>query len=353
MRHPGDGLLRRLLDEPDGVADSDRSHVDGCASCTTRLAEVSRDAADVQSALRLDMDVDVDAAWHDMISRAAMEPPKPVRQRRKSVRTPVIAVVGVMALLGGASAAAAGNWFQIFRTEQVTPITVPQADLVQLPELEEFGTMRVESRPKIRDVEDARTARETTGLASPRITNLPGGVTGQPQFLVGDKVLGVFTFDRAKAEKALGRPLPEPPAGLETTEFRLTAGPGLAAVWAGNSGAPALMIGRVVAPEGFSNGIPFDAARDYLLSLPGLPASVSGQLKAFTKEGGTLPLIVNANSETSFTTRVGRAPATVLSTEGGAMSAVFWVEGGFINAVGGSLSTGEVLRVARETRWAQ
>ncbi|WP_433797341.1 hypothetical protein [Actinoplanes sp. CA-252034] len=178
-------------------------------------------------------------------------------------------------------------------------------------------------------------------------------MTGQPRFLVGDRVLGVFEFDRAKAEKALGRPIPQPPAGLETTEFRLTAGPGLAAVWPGNSGAPALMIGRVVAPKAFSNGIPFETARDYLLSLPGLPESVSSQLKAFAKEGGTLPLIVNQASETSFTTKVGKAPATVLTTEGGAVSAVLWVQDGFVNAVGGSLSTDEVLRVARETRWAQ
>jgi hypothetical protein len=360
MRHPGDGLLRRLLDEPDGVADSDRSHVGDCPSCTSRLAEVSHDALDVGSALRFDTDADVDAGWERLLAGLENEAPgnrapknEAVRRRRRLRRTPVVAVVGVIALLGGASAAAAGNWFQVFRTEKVAPITVPQADLVRLPELEEFGQMRVESRPMIRDVDDARAAREASGLASPRITNLPTGVTGQPRFLVGDKVLGVFTFDRAKAEKALGRPIPEPPAGLTATEFRLTAGPGLAAVWPGNSGAPALMIGRVVAPKGFSNGVPFETARDYLLSLPGLPESVSSQLKAFTKEGGTLPLIVNSTSESSFTTKVGKAPATVLSTEGGAVSAVFWVEGDVINVAGGSLSTDEVLRVAREVRWAK
>ncbi|MEU4620406.1 hypothetical protein AB0G04_10580 [Actinoplanes sp. NPDC023801] len=354
MRHPGDGVLRRLLDEPDGVADVDRLHVEDCAECGSRMASSGADALLIGSALDFGTDVDVDAGWQRLTgSLAAAEAPRPVRPRRRSVRTPFVAVVGVVALLGGASAAAAGNWFQIFRTEQVTPITIPQADLVQLPELEEFGAMRVESRPKIRDVGDVREAREATGLASPRVTNLPTGVTGRPHFLVGDRVLGVFQFDRAKAEKALGRPVPEPPAGLTATEFRLTAGPGLVAVWPGNSGMPALMVGRVVAPKAFSNGVPFETARDYLLSLPGLPESVAGQLKAFAKDGGTLPLIVEEGSETSFTTKVGKAPATVLSAEGGALSVVFWVQDGFINVAGGSLSTDEVLRVAKETRWAQ
>jgi hypothetical protein len=354
MRHPGDGVLRRLLDEPDGVADVDRLHVEDCAECGTRMASSGADALLIGSALDFETDVDVDAGWQRLTgSLTTAAEPRPVRPRRRGLRTPVVAVVGVLALLGGASAAAAGNWFQIFRTEQVAPITIPQADLVQLPELDEFGTMRVESRPKIRDVDDARTAREATGLASPRITNLPAGVTGQPRYLVGDRVLGVFKFDRAKAEKALGQPIPEPPAGLATTEFRLTAGPGLAAVWPGNSGMPALLVGRVVAPKGFSNGVPFETARDYLLSLPGLPASVAGQLRAFTKDGATLPLIVKEGSETTFTAKVGKAPATVLSTEGGALSVVFWVQDGHVNVAGGSLSTGEVLRVAQETRWTK
>src|SRR5690349_7623261 len=123
MRHPGDGRLRRLLDEPDGVADLDRSHVDDCPTCLSRLSEVSRDAADVEAALRLDLDVDLDAGWERLLAGFATEAPKPVRQRRRAARTPLVAAVGVIALLGGASAAAAGNWFQIFRTEQVAPIT--------------------------------------------------------------------------------------------------------------------------------------------------------------------------------------------------------------------------------------
>lgn len=352
MRHPAEGLLRRLLDEPDGVAEIHHEHVAACPQCRERMDAVSASMRWAESALRLDVDPDVDAGWQRLTARLHTEAvPRPVRRRR--LRTPLVAVVGVAAILTGATAAAAGDWFPIFRTEQVAPVTVPEADLVRLPELSEFGTMRVESRPNLRDAGDARTAREVTGLASPQFTDLPAGVTGQPRFLVADRITGVFRFDRASAQKALGQPLPEPPAGLATSDFRLTAGPGLAAVWPSQAGAPALVIGRVVAPRAFSTGVPFDTARDYLLSLPGLPASVAGQLEAFTEEGTTLPLVVRAGSETTFTTEVGGHPATVKSSAGGAFSAVFWVQDGFVNAVGGSLGTDEVLRVAAGTRWVR
>ncbi len=38
MRHPNDGTLRRLVDEPAGVADADREHVAGCPVCLSGLA---------------------------------------------------------------------------------------------------------------------------------------------------------------------------------------------------------------------------------------------------------------------------------------------------------------------------
>ena len=349
--HPSEGLLRRLLDEPDGVADIDRDHVGGCPQCRSRMETASRDALLVESALRFGTDVDVDAGWQRLRGALTEPAPKPAARRRFVPRSPVIAVVGVMALLGGASAAAAGDWFQIFRAEQVAPVTVDQADLVRLPDLSAFGELTVVAKPNIRRVEDAREAREVTGLASPLVDDLPQGVTGAPQFTVGDRMRGVFRFDPAKARQATGQALPVPPAGLENSEFGLTAGPGMAAVWPEARGVPALIVGRVVAPKGFSTGIPFETARDYLLSLPGLPAGVADQLRSFTKEPTTLPLIVKSGTETSFTTDVGGAPATVLATRDGTLAAVVWIDDGHVTGVGGSLSTGEVLQVARSLRW--
>ena len=53
MRHPTEGVLRRLLDEPAGVADADCRHVAACQECLGRLATVRQDADLVAAALEL------------------------------------------------------------------------------------------------------------------------------------------------------------------------------------------------------------------------------------------------------------------------------------------------------------
>src|ERR687893_542782 len=108
MRHPTDGILRRLLDEPAGVADDDRRHVADCSVCLAELADAGGDAA-----------------------------------------------VAVGALLAGAGAAAAADWLQIFRAEQVAPIKVTQADLIKLPDLSSYGELDVTEIPEIREGDDA------------------------------------------------------------------------------------------------------------------------------------------------------------------------------------------------------
>src|SRR4051812_17078624 len=129
MRHPTDGTLRRLLDEPAGVADADRDHVAGCPVCLSGLAAAREDAALTGAALDADLavdpsSVDVDAGWRRLSHAAAADARRrsPVASGaprwRAALRSPVIAVVAVLALLTGASAAAAADWLQIFRTQQ-------------------------------------------------------------------------------------------------------------------------------------------------------------------------------------------------------------------------------------------
>jgi hypothetical protein len=359
MRHPTDGTLRRLLDEPAGVADADREHVAGCPVCLSGLAAAQEDAALTGAALDVELTVDVDRGWR----RLSHAVPVDTRRRlpaatgaprwRAALRSPVVVAVAVVALLTGASAAAAANWLQIFRTEQIAPVTITEADLVALPDLSAYGELEVTEEVDVREVADAAAAEKATGLSVPRVSELPRGVTGEPVYRVGDRLSAIFTFSvekAAQAAAAAGNSLPPPPAGLDGSQFRLNAGPGIAVVWSESRGVPAMIVARAVAPTGYSSGIPFETARDYLLSLPGLPEHVASQLRSFSGDGTTLPLPIAAEHMTSSPADVGGMSATVLTSRDGTMAGVVWVDDGVVTAVAGSLSPDEVLSVARGLR---
>jgi hypothetical protein len=359
MRHPTDGTLRRLLDEPAGVADTDREHVAGCPVCLAGLTAAREDAAVTGAALHVEAGTDVDAGWRRLSGAIAVDEPRRVASTargsrwRAALRSPVIAVVAAVALVTGAGAAAATDWLQIFRTERVAPVTIAQADLLKLPDLSAYGELEMDREADIHEVPDAAAAAKATGLAVPRVRDLPRGVVGEPAFQVGNKVNAVFTFSVRKAARAAaasGGTLPPPPPGIDGSRFRLSVGPGVAAVWSEARGVPALVVARVVAPTAYSSGVPFATARDYLLSLSGLPEDVAAQLRGFSGDGRTLPFHVLAEELTSAPAEVDGVPATVLTTRDGVLAGVVWVRDGVVTVVGGSLSADEVLSVARGLR---
>lgn len=343
MHHPAEATMRRLLDEPAGVPDTDRAHVAGCRPCLTTLATLRQDATRERAA----------HPGAPPEPPSAERAPRPRARSRRALRSPALAAAAVALLLAGAGAAAAVGWLPVFRTEQLAVVPVAQADLVALPDLSAYGDVELLEQPDVREAADAATAEQVTGLAVPQVAELPRGVTGEPSLRVGDRASAVFTFSAeraARAAAAAGGTLPPPPEGLDGSRFRLSAGPGVAAVWSEARGVPALVVGRAVAPTADSSGVPFATARDYLLSLPGLPENAASQLRAFGGDGTTLPLPVPADRVTSSAADVGGVPATVLSTRDGTMAAVVWVDGGVVTAVAGSLSTDEVLTVARGLR---
>lgn len=277
----------------------------------------------------------------------------PVRPWQSRLRRPVVLGAAVLAVLAGASAAAAGGWLQIFRTEQVAPVAFSQEDLVALPDLAAYGQVEVVDALRVREVATAEAAEAASGLDAPRPDALPAGVAGEPEFAVVEKVAGTFTFSAEESRQTVeagGAVLPSPPAGLDGSTFRLEAGPGLAALWTEERGVPALVVARAVAPTAYSSGVPFDTARDYLLRLPGLPGDVAAQLAGFSADGTTLPLPVPTDLMRSEATVVDGVPATLLEARDQTMSAVIWVEDGVVTAVAGSVGDDEALAVARGLR---
>ncbi len=357
MRHPTDGTLRRLVDEPDGVTAADRAHTAACPACQTALVRARLDAALAASVLDLPVDVDVDEGWRRLSTAtagASTTAAAAVRRRRIALRSPVVAVAAVAALVAGAGVAAATDWLPIFRAEQVVPVTASDADLVSLPDLSAFGELHVLEKPELRRVADAAAAAQATGLTVPQVVRLPRGVAGEPVYRVSGRVSAEFTFSAAKAAQFAttnGQALPPVPPGLDGSRFRLTAGPGLLGVWSKGRGVPTLILARAVAPTAYSTGVPFATARDYLLSLPMLSEDIAAQLRGFTGDGTTLPLLVSGERMTSATADVNGVTATVLTSRNGVMAGVVWVDGGVVTALAGSSAPDELLAAARELRW--
>ncbi|GAB7044127.1 MULTISPECIES: hypothetical protein [Catenuloplanes] len=346
MRHPAEGTLRRLADEPSAITDPDRAHVASCPECQENLSTVRTEAALIGAALHTEAAPDVDAGWRRLSAAfaAPMTAAEAVRVSRRSTprwRGPMVAVAAAVALLTGATAAVATDWLRVFHTEEIAPITISQADLLALPDLSAYGEVEVAEEPHVREVPDAAAARAASGLAVPEVPALPRGVTGDPVYQAGDRATVIFTLDGDRA----GAP------ELDGARFRLTAGPGVAAVWAEDRGVPALIVGRAVAPAAYSDsGADFATVRDHLLSLSGLPADVASRLRSFTGDGTTLPLHVVDEKLTSAPADVNGTPATVITSRDGVLAAVVWVRDGVVTAVAGSLSADEVLTVARDLR---
>src|SRR4051812_28242584 len=90
MRHPSEGVLRRLVDEPAGVTDADRRHVASCPACLAELEGVRSQAQLVGAALAPATStidpapaLDPDGAWARLTATAAAAPAPKVPARRR------------------------------------------------------------------------------------------------------------------------------------------------------------------------------------------------------------------------------------------------------------------------------
>lgn len=355
MPHATEGALRRLLDEPAGVSDADRRHVLDCPTCLAGLASAEADAALVGATLHQAAAApDVDAAWRRLQTSAArpVRAPQPERpdRVRALLRRPAAAVLAVGLVLAGAGTAAANDWVTVFRTEKVAPLSITAQDLVALPDLSAYGDLEVAGQPDVHTERTAAGAAAQSGLDVPQVRALPKGVTGEPVYQVGNKLEATFTFSASRAAAAAGKALPPLPVGLDGARVRLDAGPGVAEVWTSTSGAPAMVVGRAVAPTASSSGVPFEVVRDYLLSLPGLPDRLAEQLRTYTADGSTLPLPVPADQATTRSEDVDGTAATVLESRDHLLAAVVWVRDGLVTVVAGALDARELLDVARGLR---
>jgi anti-sigma factor RsiW len=367
VAHLSDGTLRRIYDEPLGVAEVARAHFSGCARCQARFTTIAADARDLQAALAVPAaTVDAGSAYRALAARvraprfprlAGVRP----RWRLAGAGLLAAALVAVLALTG-----VAGNLITIFEPTQTQPISVTQSELAGFPDLSGWGTVKVTSQPEVQSAANAQAAASATHLPliNPDPKTIPAGAPA-PQYATVGQVAGSFTFSSSKAAstaQSQGHPAPPLPSNLDGSTLFLTAGPGEAAVYGqiptgrggegGQAGSaqpqlPVLAIGIARAPMVTSSGATVTQIEDAVCRQPGVSADLCQQVKALGDPINTLPIPIPASKASSSTVALkGGVKATFVGDNTGVAAGLIWIRGGLVYVVAGSLSQDQLVAIA-------
>ena len=369
MRHPTEGVLRRLLDEPAGVADADRQHVAGCPRVPRRAGRLPRgrrpgrrSADDRRRAgrrcrRRLAAPVGSCARGGTGPDCAAPVGTARASRSRAILRRPIVAAVAVAARRGRRG----------HRCRQRLAADLPDregrrrsasapSDLVALPDLSAYGELEVTGDPNVHNGRRTRRPRQRRPVSTcpevddpaargHRRAGLPGGRQGERHLhlLGGARRAG---SGRRRGRRCRLRRRASTAARCGWTPAR---------AWP-RSGRPppGCRPWSSVAPSRRRRSPPasaFETVRDYLLSLPGLPDDVAAQLRTFTADGSHAAA-ARARRPGDHVVGAGgrRAGHGAGRRRDRTLAAVVWVEDGVVTVVAGSLDVDEVLSVARELR---
>jgi len=373
VKHLDDGALRRLVDDPEPEAGE---HLATCAECRARYDAVTADATRGAALLATgSVLVDAEAALRRLNRRLAVEvPPKPrpwarlvpdgfalPRRAARPLAIAALVAVGVTTLF---VTGAAESMIAIFQPQQVTAITVNPESLATLPDLNLYGRVDRSDQPQVKRALGWSDSANQTGLSFLEPGQLPASVSGTPIYYYLTQGRASFTFDQqtaAQTAAARHESLPSLPANIDGSTLYVNAGPGGVEVIGGapraatsdGAGAsmlseiPQLVIAEVKAPSVTSTGPSVKDFETALLSMPGVSPDLAAQIRAIGDPSTTLPIPIPTSMASSQTTNVGGAPAVLIGDNTGLGSAVVWVKNGMVYAVGGALSQGDVLSIAR------
>ena len=378
MPHLSDGTLRHLIDEPEGVDAAARDHAATCGECRDRGAAIAAEADRVRASL----------------SGPAMPPPDPaaalaaVRGRTTAAGSGRTGWTPGRRVAAGAAAAAAivllvaftplrsvaQGFLAIFEPSQIVAVPISRADIAALralPDLGAYGTVRQGAQPVRATVADSRSAALIAGMPVRVPGYLPSGFQQQrPTYMIQGRTTGTFTFSAAKAAAAAsaqGAALPPMPARLDGSTLVASLGPVVVATYGihpssngtfisgrfhrhGGAVSPLhlaiVVIAQAPAPRVSSTGASAHEIESYLLSLPGVPPQLAGEIRAIGDPSTTLPIPVPVDRETAQSVMVQGVQGLGILDNTGLGSGVVWQRDGMIYAVAGAMPARDVLAVA-------
>ncbi len=389
MRHISEGVLRRMLDQPQSFPESDRAHLQACERCRSTAAAIVGDAG--RAAVLMEgagkVPADPAAALKNLRSRGlsplAASSNAPVwrlsglRSRgalRPAIRLALVSLMGLMLVGTGV----AGNLIKIFEPDRIVGVPVDMESLNSLPDLSEYGNIAIVQEPEDAPAASLDEAAQRTGLKLLVPANLPSGLGAERIHTIGPG-RGSFTFDPAKAKAAAkGDDFTLPPS-LDGSSLFLEAGPVVVQIFGGPADAaedraaleqaakataapeqadvasmldslPDLMIVQMKSPVLSSNGPSVADFRDALMTLPNLSPTLKAEIEAIGDPSATLPLPIPVDLATSEEVDVNGVTGLAIGDNTGFGSGVVWQIGGVVRAVAGPLTQDEVLEIARSMR---
>jgi anti-sigma factor RsiW len=359
------------------------SHLHSCPACRDAVAQLRHNAAAAHSAMSALAPASVPSraesavarqhlAWHRRAPAAQTKANVPVRMPRIS-RGWRIAASGIAAAVVVSFAvaytpegrAAAAGFLAQFRSQQVAAIEITpqsQADIMRtFDALNDLGVVQGATSNQVRANERAATEQSLTleqasqqvgfTVKTPDGTTLPQGLNGTPRITVTPPMQERFTFSKDKAAKyfqSTGHPEVSLPDKFDGATLVVSI-PAAAMLQYGNSSSrDALVIGQAGEIEiDVQGNASLSEMRDFLLSLPGLPAQTVAQLRQIQNWNETLPIPVPVDKvHWQSVTFPNGGQGLVLDDNSGVGSAAVWHQGGRLYGVAGSLKATDLRRVA-------
>ncbi len=368
MAHVPDGTLRRLVDEPLAVPDTQIRHLGHCGRCRARSQLITEDAGAAQRLMSRPLLVpDTDEAWVNFQSLlveperstpATMRVPRHRRWRvmGASVSTgATVATVGVVL----AGVAAAATLTTVFAPTKVAPFAINRGELHALADLAglgdgsvrgsftapsgsrqlPFGTLSWTSGGKGQHVASLNDAEGATGLSLTFPRALPAGVGSPRSFVVDRTVHATITWSAGAG------------SALDGSTLNVTLGPAIFVQYDGPSGsvgAPTLAIMTMERPIATSTGATTGQLEAFLLSQPGVPHDLAQEVRLLGDLTSTLPVPTPPGAVETPTVVAG-SPAVLLTDSSGVASGVIWEDQkGLVHTVAGLLDKEDVLSVANQ-----
>ncbi len=382
MRHPKDGDLRRLLDEPQSVAASVRRHAQDCPACGGRIAAMRADAELLAQRFGTGEPTRSDAAaarerLHTQLAQGRRARPEAAPLRRLpygkiagwSAAAAVVLAIGFPPI-----GSYAKGLLLIFQPQSFQAIPVSPSNVAGLPDLRELGTMHGTRSMRLDPVADRAAAAAEAGF--PVLTagaGMPAGF-GAPVYGVLPSHTESLTLSASKIAAyaaAQHLQLPPLPADLAGSTISVTTGPAVVAIYGGsltnlwqqssatpNGGSPSsvsgqspsmpqLVIAQAPAPKVYSTGATVQGMEQYFLAIPGISPQLAAEIKSIGDPTRTLPIPIPASRMVSQNVSVQGVQGLAISDASGLGSAIVWQKDGMVYAVAGSVSEAKALEVAQ------